>query len=303
MSLACVFGLCFWTHSFETVEQITRDRPFPQALLPAVLQNLAKPIALPEIQGLLIALAILGAWFSHLACFLPDSGFDVSSPERSGIVLIATIAVQTFLNTGLFVTAHDAIHGSVYPNHCSINHRVGALCAIAYAGLSYRMLALNHRLHHRHPMEASDPDFNDVINAGFWACYGRFIAQYWGVEQFLRLGGAIAAAMIILHFSLFNLIAFWGIPLFLSSLQLFYFGTYRPHQSLHRDRHVDLGTNSDVKLELTRPVLASDCSAKSDDFPWLISLLACYHFGYHQEHHDRPDVPWWRLPQVYRENF
>ncbi|WP_208766779.1 fatty acid desaturase [Nostoc flagelliforme] len=24
--------------------------------------------------------------------------------------------------------------------------------------------------------------------------------------------------------------------------------------------------------------------------------MSCYHFGYHQEHHEYPDVPWWKLP-------
>ena len=30
----------------------------------------------------------------------------------------------------------------------------------------------------------------------------------------------------------------------------------------------------------------------------VLSLLACFHFGYHYEHHARPDLPWWRLWQV-----
>jgi beta-carotene ketolase (CrtW type) len=27
-----------------------------------------------------------------------------------------------------------------------------------------------------------------------------------------------------------------------------------------------------------------------------VSLLTCFHFGYHHEHHDTPWVPWWKLP-------
>ena len=33
-------------------------------------------------------------------------------------------------------------------------------------------------------------------------------------------------------------------------------------------------------------------------WPRLISLLTCYHYGYHREHHAMPHVPWWQLPQV-----
>jgi beta-carotene ketolase (CrtW type) len=27
-----------------------------------------------------------------------------------------------------------------------------------------------------------------------------------------------------------------------------------------------------------------------------LSLLACFHFGYHREHHDNPSLSWYQLP-------
>jgi len=30
-------------------------------------------------------------------------------------------------------------------------------------------------------------------------------------------------------------------------------------------------------------------------------LLACFHFGYHREHHDHPYLPWFALPTA-RQN-
>ena len=36
--------------------------------------------------------------------------------------------------------------------------------------------------------------------------------------------------------------------------------------------------------------------ARSNEFSPLLSLLTCFHFGYHHEHHDAPWVPWWKLP-------
>ena len=69
---------------------------------------------------------------------------------------------------------------------------------------------------------------------------------------------------------------FWTLPLLLSSLQLFFFGTVLPHRHgaaeglPHRPHSLHWS-------------------------PWL-SLFACYHFGYHREHHDAPTVPWFRLP-------
>jgi len=38
--------------------------------------------------------------------------------------------------------------------------------------------------------------------------------------------------------------------------------------------------------------------ARSLDVHPALSFLACYHFGYHFEHHARPDLPWWTLWQV-----
>lgn len=244
-------------------------------------------IAQPDLKGLLIALAIMGAWICNLAWFLP-----AHLPTLSAFVLVAAVLLQTFLNTGLFVTAHDAIHGSVYPADSNVNRWVGELCAIAYACLPYQTLAANHKLHHRDPTGTADPDFNPRHNASFFACYVRFIQQYWGWRQFLQLTGFLVIMAWIFQLAPANLAVFWGIPSFLSSLQLFYFGTYRPHQSLDR-------TSGANRKDDGNPY---SCCTKSDVLPWLLSLLACYHFGYHQEHHDRPDTPWWGLPQVYWEN-
>ena len=64
-------------------------------------------------------------------------------------------------------------------------------------------------------------------------------------------------------------------------MQLFLFGTYLPHRSkgaLHASSH----------------------AVQSLGYPHCLSLLACYHFGYHWEHHAYPAVPWFRLPELRR---
>jgi beta-carotene ketolase (CrtW type) len=61
-------------------------------------------------------------------------------------------------------------------------------------------------------------------------------------------------------------------------MQLFLVGTYLPHR-----RHA-----SDGPISLAWP-------------GWL-SLLACYHFGYHREHHEQPGLAWFELPQAHRRN-
>jgi beta-carotene ketolase (CrtW type) len=78
-----------------------------------------------------------------------------------------------------------------------------------------------------------------------------------------------------------NLLLFWAAPALLAAVQLFYFGTYRPHRhdtAPFTDRH----------------------RTRSDGFPSWLSLLTCFHFGYHHEHHIAPQVPWWNLPRFRR---
>jgi beta-carotene ketolase (CrtW type) len=75
-----------------------------------------------------------------------------------------------------------------------------------------------------------------------------------------------------------NLILFWAGPALLSTVQLFAFGTYLPHREPdggYTNRH----------------------HACSNDYPVWLSFLTCYHFGYHLEHHQYPNVPWWQLPR------
>jgi len=40
----------------------------------------------------------------------------------------------------------------------------------------------------------------------------------------------------------------------------------------------------------------NQCDPESLALPTWLSLLACFHFGYHREHHEHPDLPWYELP-------
>ncbi|NJN32778.1 MAG: hypothetical protein HC824_21980, partial [Synechococcales cyanobacterium RM1_1_8] len=120
---------------------------------------------------------------------------------------------------------------------------------------------------------------------GFWPWYFKFLGRYWGFNSLVRLALFLFILIFVGNVSPLRLVIFWAVPLCLSSLQLFYFGTYQPH------RWHDRG----AAPERDRAICA-----QSPDRPWLISLVACYHFSYHQEHHDYPDVAWWALPSLYR---
>jgi beta-carotene/zeaxanthin 4-ketolase len=231
-------------------------------------------------RGLIIGFSLIGGWLLHLNWLL-SWNLDSVSP----LFLVGAVLLQTLLNTGLFITAHDAIHGLVHPTNLAVNNSIGAFCAIAYAALPYDKLSQNHYLHHRHPRTAEDPDVHFSAQAqhtaSFLSWYRIFISQYWSIKQFVQLTTGLLVVVLLFKLSLPKLLLLWALPLLLSSLQLFYFGTYRPHHG------------PAPSAEHSR------CANESRALPWVLSLLACYHFGYHQEHHDHPNVPWWGLPGVY----
>lgn len=68
--------------------------------------------------GPLIALLIIGLWGVSLV-FLLQWEMELSNP----LVYLA-ILIQMHLYTGLFITAHDAMHGSVSKN-ADLNRAIG----------------------------------------------------------------------------------------------------------------------------------------------------------------------------------
>ncbi|WP_392408042.1 beta-carotene ketolase CrtW [Chlorogloeopsis fritschii] len=232
-----------------------------------------------SIAGLIVALLIITIWAASLSVLLY---FDVT--KFSNWLIPIAIIWQTFLYTGLFITAHDAMHGAVYRKNIKINNFIGSLSVILYAFFSYRQLLKKHWLHHHHPASENDPDFHDGqrINGIFW--YFHFMKEYWSWHQFIGMTIIFNLAKYTLQISNQNLILFWIIPPILSSIQLFYFGTFLPHR--------------EPKEGYVRP----HC-AQTIPLPVFWSFITCYHFGYHQEHHEFPQVPWWQLPSVYKQKI
>ena len=196
-----------------------------------------------------------------------------------GLVLaLPLVALQTWLNVGLFIVAHDCMHGSLAPFRPRLNRIVGRTCLALYAGFSFDRLIGKHFAHHRHSGTADDPDFHADGPRRFWPWYVTFFRRYFGLREFLTLAALLGTYLFVLGASPVRALLFWGLPAILSSFQLFYFGTYLPH------RHED------------EEAFGDEHNARSNDFPVVASLLTCFHFGYHHEHHEHPHVPWWRLP-------
>nr|MCU0570933.1 fatty acid desaturase [Oculatellaceae cyanobacterium Prado106] len=215
-----------------------------------------------SLKGLISALTIMTLWFISLSILL---WIDVSQMPTWGV--IAAVFFQAFLYTGLFINAHDAIHGSLFPGNLRLNHFLGAVSVFLYVFLPYKKMLKNHHRHHRNPATSVDPDFHRGWNKNILLWYLGFMFRYFTWKQFLMAASLYNIAHLLLHFPEPNLTYFWIIPPLLSSVQLFYFGTYLPH------RETAAGYTNDHHR------------ARSCSLPPFLSFLTCYHFGYHEEHH------------------
>ena len=115
----------------------------------------------PSNIGLLIALLVLGCWTTSII-LLMQWRFSFANP-----LLYLLILVQMHLYTGLFITAHDAMHGTVSSNR-TVNNLIGYVCTFLYASFWYPKLYTKHHQHHDHVHTANDPDYHE---GGFWSWY------------------------------------------------------------------------------------------------------------------------------------
>jgi beta-carotene ketolase (CrtW type) len=223
--------------------------------------------------GLALAAAIAGAWF---ALHIYSVFFHPLTPAGLATAPLLVLAL-TWLNVGLFIVAHDCMHGSLAPGRPALNRNVGRLMLALYAGFSFDRLLPKHHDHHKHAGTERDPDFSHANR--FWPWYLAFFREYFGWREFAILAALLWSYILLLGASPVNALLFWGVPAILSSLQLFLFGTYLPHRRDEAD-------------------FADRHRARSNDYGYIASLLSCYHFGYHHEHHRSPGTPWWKLPSL-----
>lgn len=229
------------------------------------------PISPPQRNwGPILAIFVIGSWLIvHLYSLLLH---DLSSPFW---LTLALILLQCWLYTGVFIIAHDTMHGSFVASP-KVNSVMGTLIMFIYAGFNWRVMKEAHLDHHRYSGTEKDPDFNADNPKHFWPWYIKFFKQYFGFQQIGILFGFTLIYVFILGANYLNTIIMWAIPAILSSVQLFYFGTYLTHR--HKTPFID------------------EHKARSNAYPYWLSLLTCFHFGYHHEHHLYPHEPWWRLP-------
>lgn len=211
--------------------------------------------------GTIVALVVLGGWLTAIL-LLMHWQVNWQNP-----LLYVLILVQMHLYTGLFITAHDAMHGTISSNR-TVNNALGYTATFFYAAFWYPQLYTKHHRHHSSVHTSEDPDYH---SGNFWAWYYTFIRNYLSIWQIVVM--AIVFNVLKIWIPQVNLLLFWVLPSLLSTLQLFYFGTYLPHKGTHNNKH----------------------QSRSLPKNHFLAFISCYFFGYHYEHHDSPGTPWWLL--------
>jgi beta-carotene ketolase (CrtW type) len=233
-----------------------------------------------------LAAGLVLGWLGSWAVLLPTT-----LSQLSPLLVAVAVLLRTLLQTGLFIVAHDAMHSSLWPTRPGANHRFGQIALLLYGALPYSRCARNHGLHHRHAGTSRDPDHHSEETSSLWQWYGRFMAAYLSPGQLTGLvlsWVALAALAAPRSSSPVANVALYGVlPTLLSSAQLFLVGTFLPHRTPAG------GAPSSAAGDQHQP--------RSLNWPVWLSLLSCYHFGYHWEHHAYPHLAWHELPEVRRQ--
>ena len=220
--------------------------------------------------GLLLSAFIATLW---LVSFFWSLQIEIE--EFPLIVVLLIILCRAFLQTGIFIVAHDAIHGNVIPGKPAWNSAIVRIALFCCGGMPYEVWKKNHERHHERPSHPDDPDFHNGTTSNFILWYLQFSKAYFPRFEFFiyisRLSFLCLSILFLSNASLRAILFFAVLPIILSSLQLFLFGTYLPHKE-------------------------KGC-IKSYYFPPVLSLIACYNFSYHLEHHQYPNTPWYLLPK------
>lgn len=223
--------------------------------------------------GLFIAMALIALWSASLVLLLL---WDLK--DGPYYLIPVAMAWMTFLYTGLFITAHDAMHNNVVHGKRKLNDIVGGISLFLYAAFDMSHLKDKHMAHHRSPATEDDPDYYKGGRSDPFRWYIKFMGNYLSFFQLFRMSIIFILLLLVLRVHIANILLFWIAPAFLSTFQLFYFGTYLPHKE-------------------PKGGYDNEHRASSSKLPTFLTFLACYNFGIHREHHEMPYVPWWRLPR------
>ncbi|KAF5838589.1 beta-carotene ketolase [Dunaliella salina] len=241
-----------------------------------------------DAKGIAYACGVIGLWallywhaMFHITLPFSLQGEHTQQPTHILHILAVFFSLE-FMYTGLFITTHDAMHGTIAIRHRRINDFLGALAISLYAWFDYGMLHFKHWEHHNHTGKPHvDPDFHRG-NPSLLPWFGWFMWEYISLWQFTKIA-TWTAVMQYLGAPMENILVFMTAAPLLSAFRLFLFGTYLPHRP-------EPGSDEST-------VVMHWPKSRTSQASNLQSFLTCYHFDLHWEHHRWPYAPWWELPK------
>ncbi|MBU2045143.1 MAG: fatty acid desaturase, partial [Bacteroidetes bacterium] len=81
-----------------------------------------------------MAVLIITLWLISTVSLM-SSNLSFKNP-----ILYVFVLIQMHLYTGLFITAHDAMHGTVAPKNKNLNNFLGQVCTVCYALFPFQKL-------------------------------------------------------------------------------------------------------------------------------------------------------------------
>jgi fatty acid desaturase len=220
---------------------------------------------------------------------------------------------------------HEAAHHTLFSNHLA-NHRIGETMSFI-AGASYASFERIRHMHIRHHLDRADlacfdfkrltqrvPGLRRALEGLEWAYVPAtellmHLQVVWRpfLERSQHRYRPRAAVMLIARLGLLTLLGLWSVRalllyglaymLFLHALDFFdaFHHTFEQY-FVEPDEALP---NSDRNAAYEQGNTYSNLISRR--WPWLNLLVL--NFGYHNAHHQRASVPWYRLPVYHRELY
>jgi fatty acid desaturase len=243
---------------------------------------------------------------------------------------VASAALGVLLTAhGMVIAAyllHEAMHQTLFATRAA--HRVAGEALSFISGASYASYERMRRLHLRHHHERADVscfDYRAFLRRSPRALSALVLALEWAyvpaVEVLMHLQVIVrpfvqrserrhlprVALMLALRLGglvLIGLVAPRAVPLYFLAygLMLTALGFFDAFHHSYQQYFIAADAPLPVPVESRAYEQANTYSNLIAPQPAWLNLL-CLNFGYHNAHHERAGVPWYRLPALHRELF
>jgi len=211
--------------------------------------------------------------------------------------LIAAYCIGAFANHAMFVVIHDATHNAVFANN-TLNKWAGILADLPNAVPTAMGFRCYHMKHHSH---LGDYDYDADLPS-------RWEARFFGRSTL----GKAAWFFFFPALQLFRLnrlqgtVPMWGRWTFINgacilAYDLIVLAAFGPNALIYlfASFWFSVGGLHPLAARWVQEHFTFDPEQETNDYYGPLNIVAL-NIGYHNEHHDFPDVPWRHLPELKR---